>query len=106
MFHHFFHPLVFFMHAVGIALVVVAVAMFLTARRGFARRRCGSSPQSNPRRDTDNSAFEDYRRATIARLEKEADEFRSYLDGLRRAADASAFQAFLRARKSGESSAS
>ncbi|MBY0559672.1 DUF2852 domain-containing protein [Hyphomicrobium sp.] len=106
MFHHFFHPLAFFMHAVGIALVVVAVVMFLMARRGFAGHRCGRGRETYPRRDTDNSAFEDYRRATLTRLEKEAEEFRSYLDGLRRAADASAFQAFLRARKSGESSAS
>lgn len=105
MFHHFFHPLAF-LHIVAVALVVMAAAMFLKARCGFARNRCGPGRESYPRRDTENSAFEDYRRATITRLEKEAEEFRSYLDGLRRAADASAFQAFLQARKSGESSAS
>ncbi|CAA2136902.1 DUF2852 domain-containing protein [Hyphomicrobium sp. ghe19] len=105
MFHHFFHPLAF-LHFVTVALVLMAVVMFLKARCGFARHRCGAGRESNPRRDTENSAFEDYRRATITRLEKEAEEFRSYLDGLRRAADASAFQAFLQARKNGESSAS
>jgi hypothetical protein len=104
MFHHFFHPLAF-LHIVAVALVIMAAAMFLKARWGFARHRCGPRPESYSRRETDNSAFEDYRRATIARLEKEAEEFRSYLDGLRRAADASAFQAFLQARKSGDSSA-
>jgi len=105
MFHHFFHPFAF-LHVAAVALLIMAAAMLLGPRRGFARHRCGPGSESYPPRDTDNSAFEDYRRATLARLEKEAEEFRSYLDGLRHAADASAFQAFLQGRKNRDSSVS
>ena len=48
-----------------------------------------------------SSAFEDYRRATLLRLEDEAREFRSFLDRLRQAADAADFEAFLKARRQG-----
>jgi hypothetical protein len=50
-------------------------------------------------RRSGNEAFDDYRRAALRKLELEADEFRKYLDGLRRAADAAAFDAFLKSRR-------
>ena len=48
---------------------------------------------------TGNAAFEDYRAATLKTLEDEAAEFRAYLDGLRRTADKSEFEAFLKTRR-------
>ncbi|WP_045837340.1 DUF2852 domain-containing protein [Hyphomicrobium sp. 99] len=104
MLHHLLHLPFIILHFVATALIIVgAVVLF----RAFARRRCGmESLQSSSNGYPENSAFEDYRRATITRLEKEADEFRSYLEKLRRAADASAFQAFLQSRKNGGSSVS
>jgi hypothetical protein len=56
--------------------------------------------------ETGNRAFDEYRHTTLKKLEAEAEEFRKYLDGLRRAADAAAFEAFLKSRRSGSSSAS
>ncbi len=104
MFHHLLHLPFVILHFAAVALMIVgAVVLF----RPFAAGRCGHHrarplPDSEP----ENRAFEDYRRATLTRLEKEADEFRSYLEKLRRAADASAFQAFLQSRRDGGSSAS
>lgn len=54
-----------------------------------------------PSRDFDSSAFEDYRRATIRKLEDEAREFRAFLAKLRNAADAADFQDFLKSRRAG-----
>ena len=48
---------------------------------------------------TGNVAFEDYRAATLKTHEEEAAEFRAYLDGLRRTADKSEFEAFLKTRR-------
>lgn len=56
-----------------------------------------------PPRDLGNSAFDDYRRATLNRLEDEAREFRAFLAKLRQAADAADFQAFLNSRRAGGS---
>jgi hypothetical protein len=54
-----------------------------------------------PGRDRDNAAFDDYRRATLDRLDDEAREFRAFLAKLRQAADAADFQAFLNSRRAG-----
>lgn len=78
-------------------------------------RACGSGPRQhcwqypNRRfdepspRDLGNSAFGDYRRATLNRLEDEAREFSAFLAKLRQAADAADFQAFLNSRRAGGS---
>ncbi|MGO4682051.1 DUF2852 domain-containing protein [Hyphomicrobium sp. 2TAF46] len=104
MFHHLLHLPFVILHFVGMALLIMVAVILL---RPFARRRCAMAGAcGSADRTPENSAFEDYRRATIARLENEAEEFRSYLEKLRRAADASAFQAFLQSRKNGGSSVS
>ncbi len=64
------------------------------ARRD-GRRACFESRGSG---GLGNSAFDDYRRATLRRLEDEAAEFRTFLHGLKRAADAAEFDAFLKSR--------
>ncbi|NOT69695.1 MAG: DUF2852 domain-containing protein [Hyphomicrobium sp.] len=48
---------------------------------------------------TGNRAFEDYRAATLEKLESEGAEFRAYLDGLRHARDKSEFDAFMSERR-------
>jgi hypothetical protein len=75
-----------------------------------AFRACGSGPRryywrcpnrrfDEPPPDLGNSAFDDYRRATLSKLEDEAREFRTFLAKLRQAADAADFQAFLNSRR-------
>jgi hypothetical protein len=107
MLHHlFFLPFVIF-HFVVTALLIAVALILLRPLAKVMRYRCASScDEARKQRSSDNSAFEDYRRATLKRLEQEAEEFRSYLTRLRRAADAAAFEAFLKARKAGEPSAS
>jgi hypothetical protein len=61
-------------------------------------QRCDPDP-----RDFDSIAFDDYRRATLRRLDDEAGEFRAFLAKLRNAADAADFQNFLRSRRTGGS---
>ena len=46
-----------------------------------------------------NKAFDDYREATLKRLEEEEREFRSFLDRLRRAEDKSEFDQFMSERR-------
>ena len=58
-----------------------------------------ASRGSSARNSTGNTAFNDYRDATLKDLEGEADQFRSYLDGLRHARDKSEFDAFLDERR-------
>jgi hypothetical protein len=53
------------------------------------------------KQDRNNSAFDDYRRATLRRLEDEAREFRAFLARLRERADAADFQDFLKSRRAG-----
>jgi uncharacterized membrane protein len=91
--HLLFLPFFVMFHIVGV-LVLFLVGAFVL--RAFRRRAhaCGSAERS-PR----NRAFDDYRQATLRRLEQEADDFRKYLDGLRRAADAAAFDSFLKSRR-------
>ena len=104
MFHHLLHLPFVILHLAAVALMILGAAVLL---RPLAASRCGARRAHDaPDSGVQNKAFEDYRRATLERLEKEADEFRAYLDKLRRAADASAFQAFLQSRRNGGSSAS
>jgi hypothetical protein len=102
MFH--FHP--FPPHVVVhlIGMTVFAIAAFWVARK-FVRARylavaANSRFSSRTSNGSGNLAFDDYRRATLDRLEAEADEFRKYLDRLRRTADAVAFESFLKSRRS------
>jgi hypothetical protein len=54
-------------------------------------------------RPTGNAAFDDYRRATLERLQEESREFGAFVERLRRAKDESEFEAFMadRAAKNG-----
>lgn len=107
MLHHLFHLPFVIMYFVAVALMIMVAAFLLQPLGACARHRCASRrSQAFADRYPENLAFEDYRRATLTRLEKDAEEFRSYLEGLRSAADASAFQSFLQGRKNGGSSAS
>jgi hypothetical protein len=75
-------------------------------RQAFAGcpNRCPDNSDKPPMpSDLGNSAFDDYRRATMAKLEGEAREFRTFLAKLRQAADAADFQAFLNSRRAGGS---
>lgn len=54
-----------------------------------------------PAGDIGTTAFEDYRRATLRKLDDEAREFRAFLAKLRQAADAADFQDFLKSRRAG-----
>lgn len=87
-----------------------AIAEFggkLSQRWAFWRRSCdrarrdcrGAGFESRGSGDLGNSAFDDYRRATLRRLEDEAAEFRTFLNGLKRAADAAEFEQFLKLRR-------
>jgi len=46
-----------------------------------------------------NSAFEEYRRETMARLDEESAKFREFLDRLRRSRDKQEFEGFMAARR-------
>jgi hypothetical protein len=67
-------------------------------------------PASSPFRGTGNSAFDDYRRAELARLEEErrrleeeAHAFASFVEELKRAKDREEFDAFMAKRRNGGS---
>ncbi|WP_409561944.1 DUF2852 domain-containing protein [Hyphomicrobium sp. MC8b] len=100
--HLIFLPFFVLFHVVGFLFLAFA-AVILT--KAFRRRRCGSASRKMERSEATrparfgNEAFDDYRRTTLRKLEAEAEEFRKYLDGLRRAADAAAFEAFLKSRR-------
>lgn len=52
-----------------------------------------------PAYSSGNAAFDDYRQATLKRLEEEECEFRTFLDRLRKAKDKSEFDAFMSERR-------
>ena len=52
-----------------------------------------------PAYSSGNAAFDDYRKATLKRLEDEEREFRSFLDRLRQAKDKSEFDQFMSERR-------
>jgi Protein of unknown function (DUF2852) len=55
---------------------------------------------------TGNAAFDEYRAETLRRLEAEANEFRDYLEQLRRAKDKAEFDQFMTERRNRPSSGS
>jgi hypothetical protein len=76
--------------------------------RNFARTFDGSFRSASPVRSTGNSAFEEYRRAELARLEEErrrldeeAHAFASFVEELKRAKDREEFDAFMARRRNG-----
>lgn len=102
--------LLFFVAIAAFAgLVLFGTGLFgaLVRALGFGVRRAYWSYQNRrfdspaPPRDLDNAAFEDYRRATMTKLDSEAQEFRAFLAKLRQAADAADFKAFLNSRRAG-----
>jgi hypothetical protein len=63
---------------------------------GFhAAHRAGSSDTLPPAPTSSHTAFDEYRTATLQRLEQEQGEFRDFLDRLRAAKDKSEFDAFM-----------
>ena len=56
-------------------------------------------------RPTGNAAFDDYRRATLERLDEESREFKAFVERLRQAKDQAEFEAFMaeRSRQGGAS---
>jgi len=50
-------------------------------------------------RSSGNSAFDDYKAETIRRLEEEQEEFRDFLDHLRKSKDKAEFDDFMKARR-------
>lgn len=54
-----------------------------------------------PLRSTGNHAFDDYREATLKRLEEEANEFQAFLKRLRHAKDKAEFDQFMAERSRG-----
>jgi len=96
--HLIFLPFIILFHIVGLVFLffaaVVVVKAFRRRSSGTRMERFAGQPQKSG-----NPAFDDYRSVTLKKLELEAEEFRKYLDGLRRAADAAAFDAFLKSRR-------
>jgi len=68
--------------------------------RATMRRRLVSRPAA-PRRNGahHNSAFEEYRQETMARLDEESAKFREFLDRLRKSRDKREFDGFMAARR-------
>lgn len=52
--------------------------------------------------ETGNAVFDDYREATLRRLEEEREAFNAFLDKLRRAKDQAEFDQFMEARRRGD----
>jgi hypothetical protein len=94
--HLIFLPFFLLFHVVGFIFLFFTAVVLMKA---FRRRRFAMCGARDRRAPSGNTAFDDYRRVTLKKLEGEADEFRKYLDGLRRAADAAAFEAFLKSRR-------
>jgi hypothetical protein len=123
-------------HPVNIAAMVVGFIVFFplgfailawniwSARNGYGPSQpafagmsgLGSTPWSQTNRDlarnSGNSVFEDYKRATLERLEEERrkliaeqEAFSSFLDDLKKAKDREEFERFMRQRESDQSDA-
>ena len=81
--------------------------------RGWSRTGFGGfGPDRELRRDSGNSAFEDYKDSELKRLQAEFDRlvaeqnaFGEYIEGLRRAKDKAEFDAFLASRRGPEAGA-
>ena len=59
----------------------------------------------SPLKSTGNRAFDEYREATLRRLEEEVDEFQAFLQRLRHAKDKAEFDQFMAERRGGGSAA-
>jgi hypothetical protein len=69
--------------------------------RTTMRRRLASRPAATSRSAAHhNSAFEEYRRETMARLDEESAKFREFLERLRKSRDKREFDGFMAARRS------
>ena len=77
--------------------------LFWSGRMGCSKRSRsrGWHRSRHDRRSTGNAAFDDYRDATLARLEEEQKEFEQFLDQLRRAKDQAEFDQFMAKRNEG-----
>jgi hypothetical protein len=94
-----------FLTRLGVPRAIAQFGGKLGRRWAFRRRSCDRFESRNLG-GRGNSAFDDYRRATLRKLEDEATEFRTFLDGLKCAADAAEFDAFLKSRRDGDPQAS
>jgi hypothetical protein len=72
--------------------LMCCIGMFGPRRRHDSRRCDVFSGES---RSTGNAAFDDYREATLRRLEEERREFTQFLERLRRAKDQEEFDSFM-----------
>lgn len=111
-FHVFGPPHVHLAPIILSSALAFAGGAYLVARHGVPARikklgaRCQRgnasivfSRASDERNSSGNSAFNDYRAATLRQLEQEGADFRAYLDGLRHAKDKTEFDAFLKDRQ-------
>ena len=80
-----------------IAVVLGAVVLLRAMTRGSLHFAVASSPARNSA--IRNSAFDDYRRETLSRLDEEQGKFREFLDGLRRSKDKQEFDRFMAERR-------
>ncbi|HXE00611.1 MAG TPA: DUF2852 domain-containing protein [Hyphomicrobium sp.] len=94
-----------FLTRLGVPRVLAEFGGKLGRCWAFRRRSCDRF-EGRSSGGLSNSAFNDYRRATLLKLEDEAAEFRTFLDGLKRAADAAEFDAFLKSRRDSSPQAS
>lgn len=83
----------------------LAVLAYLIWSGRMGSWKCGGRKVRSMRRSqrpTGNTAFDEYREATLQRLEDEQKEFQSFLDRLRAAKDREEFEQFMRDRRRGE----
>lgn len=98
---HFFHapPPPHILPIVLTAALAIAAGIALARKRTVSARAVKAKPRHELREaPSENPAFEDYRRTTLAHLEQEAEEFRAFLQRLRHSEDKAAFDAFLKDR--------
>lgn len=72
--------------------------MIWSGKMGCSHRRM----RRNAYAPTGNTAFDDYRRATLERLEEEREAFGGFMEKLRRARDKAEFDQFMTERKAGD----
>jgi hypothetical protein len=80
-----------------IALVLAAAVLFRAVARGSLRFADASSPTGGGAQR--NTAFDDYRRETLGRLDEEQGKFREFLNSLRRSKDKDEFDRFMAERR-------
>jgi len=67
-----------------------------------AAHSAGSAETALPSSSSSHTAFDEYRAATLQRLEQEQTEFRGFLDRLRAAKDKAEFDAFMAERRAAQ----